>query len=505
MSPNLLELTQNYFLGSTVRQVSMAFGEPEVRISAALRKVVPLVLGGLLARVQEPEGATELTVWAQQVHKRGLLSDLSSLLSGLSTSPTAIAPAAGRLPTRGADMMRALLGTDYGPALTGISQQAGVRTTTVSNLFSVAVVAVLGLVGRHCTQYNLGADGLRSYLGSQRDDILGALAALPAGLGQGLARLATGSTAANVAPAPATPAPSRDSPIPMRVVEAPTRHELSDSPIPRRASETATPSELPAAPSETPAAATQPVVRAAPPQPAVRPVVPAPAPVARRWPWLLLLALGLAVAGYFGLSRRPQVATSEPVATPAAPATPARLATPADRVAAPTGQYEAATGTYRYEVGLDTTLQLPTGASLTVGSHSAEAQLWQLLTDSPQALSADKNLSGIPLDRVYFAAGKATLTAASQAQLANLAALLAAFPRATLKFGGFTDNQGAVEANLLLSADRANAVRRTLVAHGVAPTRVAAQGYGQTHPVASNATLAGQAQNRRVAVLLTSK
>jgi OOP family OmpA-OmpF porin len=505
MSPNLLELAQNYFLGSTVRQVSTAFGEPEVRISAALRRVVPLVLGGLLARAQEPAGAAELHVWAQQVHQRGLLSDLSSLLSGLRTSPTAITPAAGRLPTRGADMMRALLGANYGPALAGISQQAGVRTTTVSNLFSVAVVAVVGLLGRHGTQYNLDANGLRSYLGSQRDDILGALAALPAGLGQGLARLATGTTAATVAPAPAAPAPSRASPIPMRVVAAPTRHELPDSPLPMRASETALPSELPAAPSETPVTAAQPVVRAAPPQPAGRPVAPAPAPVVtRRWPWLLLLALGLAVAGYLGLSRRPQVAISKPVATPAVPATSARLATPATRVTAPTGRYEAPTGTYRYEVGPDTTLPLPTGTSLTVGSHSAEARLWQLLTDSPQALSVDKTLSGIPLDRVYFDAGKATLTAASQAQLANLAALLAAFPRATLKVGGFTDSQGAVEANLLLSADRANAVRHTLVAQGIAPTRVAAQGYGQTHPVASNTTLAGQAQNRRVAVLLTS-
>jgi len=186
-------------------------------------------------------------------------------------------------------------------------------------------------------------------------------------------------------------------------------------------------------------------------------------------------------------------------------AAPARLPDSAAHAAAPTGHYEAATGTYLYAVGANTTLRLPTGTSLTVGDHSIEAQLWQLLTDSTQSLTASKNVSGIPLDRVYFDSGNATLTAASQAQLANLAVLLTAFPRATLKFGGFTDDQGPAEANLLLSADRANAVRNTLVAQGVAPTRLAAQGYGQTHPVASNATPVGQAQNRRVAVLLTSK
>ncbi|MGI4737760.1 MAG: OmpA family protein [Janthinobacterium lividum] len=514
MSPNLLELTQNYFLGSTVRQVSTVFGEPEDRLSAALRTVVPLVLGGLLTRAQEPGGAAELTTWAQQVHQRGLLRDLSGLLAGLSAPADAMAPAAGRLPTRGADLMRTLLGAAYGPALSGISQQAGVRTTTVSNLFSVAVAAVLGLLGRHITQHSLDAEGLRNYLGSQRADILGALATLPAGLGQGLAHPATGTPVAEVVPALVAPEPSRDSPIPMRPVEAPLRSAppavASSPPVAPSAPAVvssgttpvlSSPAVVPSSPSVTsPLAAAQPVVRAAPPRPAVRPVAPA---VTRRWPWLLLLALSLAIAGYFVLGRRPPVVTSEPVVP--TPAAPARLDAPATRGAAPSGQYEAASDTYRSATGASITLRLPTGTSFAVGSHSAEVQLWQLLTDSTQSLTSAENLRGIVLDRIYFDAGHATLTTASQPQIANLAALLAAFPRATLKFGGFTDNQGAAEANLLLSTDRANAVRNALLAQGIAPTRVAAQGYGQTHPLASNATLAGQAQNRRVAVLLTSR
>lgn len=489
MSYNLLELTQNYFLGGTVRQLSTAFGEPDTRLSAALRSVVPLVLGGLLTRTREPGGAAELTEWAQQVHKRGLLTDLSSLLAGLRTAPTATDPGEGSLPHRGADMMRSLLKDAYEPALAGISQQAGMPAMTVSNLFSVVVAAVLGLLGRHIAQQSLDATGVRSYLGSQRADILGALATLPAGLGQDPAHLSPGAPATTVAPVSA-PAPA-----------APLSSLASSLPTQTRVSETATHRAPTAAPSEAPAAAAQPVVRVAPPHQAVRPAVPAPV-AATRWPWLLLLALGLAAVGYFTVSRRPQAVASEPSPTPVAAARPAA---PAARLAASSGQYEAATGTYRYAVGAATTLRLPTGTSLTVGSRSTEAQLWQLLTDRTQARTADQTLSGIPLDRVYFDPGHATLTVASQAQLTNLAALLEAFPRATLKVGGFTDDQGSAEANLLLSADRANAVRNTLVAKGLAPTRVAAQGYGQTHPAVSNATPAGQAQNRRVAVLLTSQ
>ncbi len=483
MNPNLLELTQNYFLGSTVHQVSTAFGEREDHISAALRSVIPLVLGGLLAHSQEPGQASELTTWAQQVHNRSLLTDLSSLLSGLSTLPTAF-PIASSLPSRSADMLHSLLEANYLPAVAGISQQAYMQATAVSNLMSVVVSVALGLLGRHIAQHNLQVDGLRNYLGSQRDSIQGALATLPIDLGRGVAGLATGAPAAKVEPVLPAPPPSL---VGIKAAEASPR------------------SALPATAINTTAATVQPAGRMPPPRlavhTAVRQVAP-PLAVTRRWPWFLLLALGLAVLGYVLLGRRPQLVVNEQVTTPAAIT---RLVSPPARVAAPTGHYEATTGTYRYDPGVSTMLPLPTGINLTAGSHSAETQLWQLLTDSTQSLTADKTLSGISLDGIYFDAGKATLTAGSQAQLANLAALLVAFPRATFKFGGFTDNQGPAEANLLLSADRANAVRNTLLAKGIDPARVAAQGYGQTHPVASNATPAGQAQNRRVAVLLTRK
>ncbi|MGI4866572.1 MAG: OmpA/MotB family protein [Janthinobacterium lividum] len=68
-----------------------------------------------------------------------------------------------------------------------------------------------------------------------------------------------------------------------------------------------------------------------------------------------------------------------------------------------------------------------------------------------------------------------------------------------------TGSSGRPLAPTHVAGALANAVRNALVAKGIAPTRVAAQGYGQTHLVASNATPAGQAQNRCVAVLLTSK
>jgi len=49
-----------------------------------------------------------------------------------------------------------------------------------------------------------------------------------------------------------------------------------------------------------------------------------------------------------------------------------------------------------------------------------------------------------------------------------------------------------------LSQRRAKAVRDYLIAGGISPKRITAEGFGETHPVATNDTADGRAQNRRV-------
>ena len=109
-------------------------------------------------------------------------------------------------------------------------------------------------------------------------------------------------------------------------------------------------------------------------------------------------------------------------------------------------------------------------------------------------------------DRVTFKTGSAAIDMAkSNEQLVNLSEILAAFPNAKLKIGGYTDNTGDEAANMKLSADRANAVRNALMLMGVDGARLEAEGYGSQHPVADNATDEGRAKNRRIAVRVTAK
>lgn len=70
---------------------------------------------------------------------------------------------------------------------------------------------------------------------------------------------------------------------------------------------------------------------------------------------------------------------------------------------------------------------------------------------------------------------------------------------------GHTDERGGVKpsANWKLSTERAvNVLSYMVEQHGYPPTKLAAAGYGQYHPIGDNRTKEGQAQNRRVDLVI---
>jgi outer membrane protein OmpA-like peptidoglycan-associated protein len=103
------------------------------------------------------------------------------------------------------------------------------------------------------------------------------------------------------------------------------------------------------------------------------------------------------------------------------------------------------------------------------------------------------------LNRVQFENGSAALTADSKPVLDAIAEALAHHPEITLvDIQGHTDDRGDARANKLLSLARANAVRNALLARGVSPKRLVAQGFGGERPIESNLTAEGREWNRRV-------
>jgi OmpA-OmpF porin, OOP family len=63
---------------------------------------------------------------------------------------------------------------------------------------------------------------------------------------------------------------------------------------------------------------------------------------------------------------------------------------------------------------------------------------------------------------------------------------------------GHTDSTGSHEYNQALSERRATRVRDVLMDNGVPPQRLTVRGYGETDPIADNATQEGRQANRRV-------
>ena len=69
---------------------------------------------------------------------------------------------------------------------------------------------------------------------------------------------------------------------------------------------------------------------------------------------------------------------------------------------------------------------------------------------------------------------------------------------ARIQLDGHASSEGTTEYNMTLSRDRANSVKTYLVNSGVAASRISTTAFGESRPVASNATEEGRMQNRRV-------
>jgi OOP family OmpA-OmpF porin len=142
-------------------------------------------------------------------------------------------------------------------------------------------------------------------------------------------------------------------------------------------------------------------------------------------------------------------------------------------------------------------LDLPNGVRLQVSSGG--------FVDSLNAFLSGTG-AGAPgtftFDDLHFETGSATLSRASDTQLGQLAAVLKAYPKATMSVRGHTDNTGDPAANKKLSADRAAAVKQALVERGVPAAQIQSEGHGSERPIASNESDAGRARNRRVELVV---
>lgn len=128
-----------------------------------------------------------------------------------------------------------------------------------------------------------------------------------------------------------------------------------------------------------------------------------------------------------------------------------------------------------------------------------QAMVQEVVANAELFKSGLQTSGHVEVPGIFFDTGKAELKAESQAAIAEVAKLLKADSGLKVYVVGHTDNVASLDLNIKLSKARAEAVVQSLVSqHGIAASRLDAQGAGPLLPVASNDSEEGRAKNRRV-------
>ena len=149
------------------------------------------------------------------------------------------------------------------------------------------------------------------------------------------------------------------------------------------------------------------------------------------------------------------------------------------------------------------------GGGAVVGAGMAAAYCWVHGASDEQVVMVEEVVEEVVVAEpaeavrveldVKFDFDKSQVKPESYGDIKILADVLTQYPQTTTVVEGHTDSVGSDAYNQTLSERRANAVRDVLVnQYGVGSDRVSAAGYGESRPVADNASADGRAVNRRV-------
>lgn len=111
----------------------------------------------------------------------------------------------------------------------------------------------------------------------------------------------------------------------------------------------------------------------------------------------------------------------------------------------------------------------------------------------------------IQLKNVFFVQSKAVLMPESYPELDRLVRIMKDNRTIEIQLEGHTDGRGDPQANLALSEERVEAVKRYLISKGISEKRIVGKGYGGAKPMVSNDTEENRQLNRRVEFKITKK
>ena len=143
------------------------------------------------------------------------------------------------------------------------------------------------------------------------------------------------------------------------------------------------------------------------------------------------------------------------------------------------------------------------GGSIGYYMDSQEAKLRKTLRDTGVSVERDgDNINLVMPGNITFVTAGHDLNNDFHEVLDSVVIVLQEFDKTIVVVTGHTDSKGSNEYNQALSERRAGSVSRYLLNKGVVEARIEAVGFGESTPIADNATDAGRSLNRRVELSL---
>ena len=124
----------------------------------------------------------------------------------------------------------------------------------------------------------------------------------------------------------------------------------------------------------------------------------------------------------------------------------------------------------------------------------------ELASTGVQVVESDDSIRLIMPGNITFKTDSADINSSFYPVLNSVAKVLNKYSNSTVMVSGHTDSTGSADYNLNLSRERAQSVASYLQGQGIKASRFEVLGLGSSNPIASNASAAGRAQNRRVEI-----
>lgn len=436
MSINLLDIIQNQVTGQLANQASSFLGESESATKSGLQAIFPSLLGSVINKSTEPNGAAGIMDMIKGLDNN-MLGNIGSLFGGGASNVNGLLNSGGGI-------LNMLLGNKMGGVVDLIAKVSGLKSGSSSSLLKMAAPFLLSMIGKQVA--GKGLSGLTDLLMGQRNHVQ---KSLPAGMGNLMGFANLGDDLRNTG----------------KKVEAKathTRDKVADTT--RRTTSTVNHNNNSGG--------------------------------GMGWlKWLLPLVL-LAALAYFlmgdGCAKAENAVDKTADVVKEGVEKTGELAKDAGN--AVVGAAEWTVDGIKNVFGEVNEAAKAALGKITFAAGSAGRQMIDFIEGGFEGDPVFR------FHDLTFATGSANINGETGVEVDNVAAILKAYPNVKVRVEGYTDNTGDAAANMKLSQARAEAVKGRLIAQGINGSRIEAKGYGQNNPVASNNTEEGKAENRRTEI-----